>query len=371
MGTNKKPIATRGDHVLISSWRPVRRMRVWEAGKAASCAALRTARLICKVSTKRRYLSDYYSRVRRAGRVRLVARLVVSVVASAIAISTARTADFSFVDPSSGVAFDSARHKVAFDTDLVPSLCTLRVAADQRTEFLVQEAVLLWEKFGSTGYRIGKSGFELGDAKAFPSPPAPTDTIGRSLIRSIAGFWAAVPEGRSFLDGQNKIWSTDPGSPWHEHWSAAFTSWLMCKLGLTEDEFKRSALHWVYLAHAWNAPFSAFAVEDAHTAGLERGDLLCAHEPREDDTALFRSLQDWIHDPRSPLHCYVVVDVGDEIGRVIGGNVLGPQTRHAQYGTVAQITVGLTRTQEGRRVAEWSGDRPGGKAWFAVLKRKQ
>jgi hypothetical protein len=295
---------------------------------------------------------------------------LVSVVASTIAIPTARAADFAFVDPSLGVTFDVVQHKVAFDTDLIASLCGSRVAAEQRTEFLVREAVLLWEKFGSAGYTIGKSGFELGDAKTLPSPPAPTDAAGQSLIRSIAGFWAAVPNGRSFLDQQNDIWSSTPGSPWHDHWSAAFTSWLMCKLGLTEDEFKRSPRHWKYLTHALNAPSSAFTVQDAQTTGLGRGDLLCAHEPEEKHTTLFRSLQDWKPGHRAELHCYVVIEVGGETARVIGGNVLGPQTPHAKYGTVARLTIALTHAGEGR-AAEWSGERPGGRAWFAVLKGKQ
>ena len=155
-------------------------------------------------------------------------------------------------------------------------------------------------------------------------------TEGRRVASSIAGYWAATPEGSWMVDRQNDRWSGPEGLArrWRDPWSAAFISWVMCEAGLgTREQFRRAIAHHVYVDQAIRSrdaesSAAAFVARDPGEAAVEPGDLLCSSRRNA-----YRS----IRDRRGHLgisarmHCDIVVKVEPDRGRIlaIGGNVRG------------------------------------------------
>lgn len=145
---------------------------------------------------------------------------------------------------------------------------------------------------------------------------------------SIAGYWAATPDGQWMVDRQNGRWNRteDVGSRWRDPWSAAFVSWVMCESGLGDrDQFRRAIAHHEYIDQAIRARDGgmtepAFDAYDIGEAAIAPGDLLCsARRPRYSTIAERRSQMG----EGARTHCDVVVKV-DRVGArifAIGGNV--------------------------------------------------
>jgi hypothetical protein len=147
------------------------------------------------------------------------------------------------------------------------------------------------------------------------------------VAASIAGYWAATPEGGPIVAAQNRAWQGPGGDDvtWQEPWSAAFISWVMCEGGLgTTANFNRSVAHRVYIDQAIKArdgaaPKAAYVAYDAGEMAVSPGDLLCNGQRQN-----YRTIADRRRNlgDGARTHCDVVVKV-DEIGKrvyVIGGN---------------------------------------------------
>ncbi len=147
---------------------------------------------------------------------------------------------------------------------------------------------------------------------------------------SIAGYWAATPDGSWVISSQNDAWTSSNGrqSRWVQPWSAAFISWVMCEAGLGEvTAFRRAIAHHVYIDQAISARdngdrSAAYAAYDVGEASIAPGDMLCtARRP------VYRSLAErrrQMGDGAS-THCDLVVhlDTANERILAIGGNVRG------------------------------------------------
>lgn len=150
------------------------------------------------------------------------------------------------------------------------------------------------------------------------------------VAHSIAGYWAATPDGSWILSRQNAVWSGPQGigARWQDPWSAAFISWVMCESGLgSVDRFRRHIAHHAYIDQAIEArdapePVAAFVAYDVGERSVGPGDMVCRVR-----RSAYRSIAD-----RRPAigdgvrsHCDIVVAVEADRGRIlaIGGNVQG------------------------------------------------
>ena len=145
---------------------------------------------------------------------------------------------------------------------------------------------------------------------------------------TIAGYWAATPEGAPILAVQNRAWNGPGGADvtWQEPWSAAFISWVMCEGGLgTAAQFRRSIAHRVYIDQAIRArdgaaSDAAYVGYDTGEAAISPGDLLCNGQRQN-----YRTIADRRRDigEGARSHCDIVVKIDEAAKRiyVIGGNV--------------------------------------------------
>ena len=158
------------------------------------------------------------------------------------------------------------------------------------------------------------------------------------MASSIAGYWAATPDGGWILTRQNGIWRGPYGvaARWRDPWSAAFVSWVMCSAGLGSNErFRRAIAHHTYIDQAIIGGATAdsktaFVAFDVGVKPIEPGDLLCSSRRNG-----YRSIAD-----RKPhlgaaarTHCDIVVYVDRGASRIltIGGNVRGTVSLKLQY----------------------------------------
>jgi hypothetical protein len=149
------------------------------------------------------------------------------------------------------------------------------------------------------------------------------------VATSIAGYWAATPDGAWVVTDQNRAWSGPRGigARWVAPWSAAFISWVMCEAGLGEaDRFRRGVAHWVYIDQAIRArdgrsAESAYIAYDIGEQPVEPGDMLCTSR-RPEYRNLAERRRQLGQGARS--HCDIVVTVDERTQRIlaIGGNVL-------------------------------------------------
>jgi hypothetical protein len=150
------------------------------------------------------------------------------------------------------------------------------------------------------------------------------------VAATIAGYWAATPEGGWILENQNKEWNGPDGvaARWRDPWSAAFISWVACESGLgSGSQFQRAIAHHKYIDQAIRArdgrdSTAAYVAYDIGERDMAPGDLLCSG--RRPD---YRSLADRRRQmgDGARTHCDLVVQLEEQAGRVlvIGGNVRG------------------------------------------------
>lgn len=214
--------------------------------------------------------------------------------------------------------------------------------ADQIRRRIVDIAVQEWAFFGfpvldlRNGARLTPPGALSGSGGAAPQwsvgpsrmPPLGPQESAR-VATTIAGYWAATPQGPGIVREQNVSWNGPGGvaARWRAPWSAAFISWVMCEAGLGSPQtFQHAIAHWTYVDQAIRArdggsPQAGFVAYDIGEAVVEPGDLLC-----QSNRPAYRSLAE----RRRHLgggarsHCDVVVEVDEDRERIltIGGNVL-------------------------------------------------
>jgi hypothetical protein len=109
-------------------------------------------------------------------------------------------------------------------------------------------------------------------------------------------------------------------------WSAAFISYLMDRLNLTDQEFRYSSAHWQYVQRAFEHPEGyVYRACDPRKTVARMGDLLCYSRGRFP----LRNFAEWRSAVQAPgfataSHCEVVVNVDVDAKKMdtIGGNVL-------------------------------------------------
>jgi hypothetical protein len=210
---------------------------------------------------------------------------------------------------------------------------------------IIDVAVQEWAFFGfSVSDRTGpetrfqNAGLTFGEPAGQAGPPqrgrrgfgrmSPAE-FGR-VVESIAGYWAATPDGAWMIERQNDIWagSGNIGSRWRDPWSAAFISWVMCEAGLgSRSQFQRSIAHRDYIDQAIRArdgqeEAAAFVAYDPGEAEIIPGDLLCSGSRPDYRTIDERRRQ---MGDGARTHCDIVVRIDASAGRIltIGGNVRG------------------------------------------------
>jgi len=188
-----------------------------------------------------------------------------------------------------------------------------------------------------------------------------------SAVRArIGGYWASLRKATydSVFRKQNEVWeSSDGRAGWAQYWSAAFISYVMCRAGLSGNEFVRNEAHLAYIAAAVEQRDNkrqgyAYTAFDLNEKTPALGDLLCA--AREDEAGKIDNLESFRKNPQhGGYHCDIVVGFDNaqiaQAGVVyaIGGNVING------------VTVTETPINNGRlrKVST-----PGGRNWFTILR---
>ena len=153
---------------------------------------------------------------------------------------------------------------------------------------------------------------------------------GARVASTIAGYWAATPNGSWIVDRQNERWNGLDGlaSRWRDPWSAAFVSWVMCEGGLgNSNQFQRSISHHVFVDQAIRArdagsSQAAFTAHDVGNTVVEPGDLLCSSRRQSYRSITQRRRHLGVG---ARMHCDIVVKLEPDQERIlaIGGNVRG------------------------------------------------
>jgi hypothetical protein len=221
------------------------------------------------------------------------------------------------------------------------SLCT-SLPLDGVGQRIVDIALGQWERFGHQSLDMSKLPGRLVPGFPAPSAPTPSSEPKQQLLAQIGGFWAVTGSAEHYINGQNMRWKDHPMQEWSDHWSAAFTSWVMCEAGLDRDQFVRSVAHVDYVKQAMTDAKSAFELKPIGTRP-KPADLLCATEkgpvsrnqefdPQHPET-LDRLKPRW-------LHCYVVVASNLAVSYVVGGNVIDwSKTPFKEFGSVGLLIV--------------------------------
>src|SRR5262245_24052152 len=203
--------------------------------------------------------------------------------------------------------------------------CHMMSVAETRRR-IVDVAIQEWAFFG----------FPIADYTALEDvpftfvgrfPALPPEEASR-VAASVAGYWAATPQGAMMIARQNRAWSEPWGidGRWADPWSAAFVSWVMCEAGLGEaSQFQRAIAHWNYIDQAIRArdgaaPNAGFVAYDIGEQPIGPGDLLCSSRRPAYRSIAERRRQLGIG---ARAHCDIVVKVDEPGQRIfaIGGNV--------------------------------------------------
>jgi hypothetical protein len=270
-----------------------------------------------------------------------VKRFAIVGLISAVALTCAN-ASASADDLASGESTGSnplhVSSRAVFKNGLVHLNSNADKCAAQPTDGVRQRIIDVafgaWAAFGEPSLDLSSQP-ERVRGFATPTAPTPRSEEGSLRLAMIAGFWAITPTGRKYIDEQNQRWSQARDQEWQEHWSAAFTSWVMCEAGLDETQFARSVNHFRYVQHALSDELSAFKFMTAGSPAAP-GDLLCAREDAASSN-VFNRLEEL---RGRPLHCFVVVETGTAVTYVIGGNVIDwSKTPLDKYGTVGLLII--------------------------------
>jgi hypothetical protein len=236
---------------------------------------------------------------------------------------------------------DRASFAVAVYLNDNASTCTSQPFKGARQR-IVDIALGEWERFGHQSIDVSKLPVQPVPGFSPPLAPTPGSEEKWPLLLRIAGFWAAVGAdwGKTYAGRQNSRWKTNPRLEWQDHWSAAFTSWVMCEVGLNDVQFARSVKHADYIKSAMKDSKSSFDLMPAGSLP-KPGDLLCATEAGSNpgnkgfDRGNPKSL-----DGLRLLHCYVVVASDKAATYVVGGNVIDwSETPAREFGSVGLLIV--------------------------------
>jgi hypothetical protein len=216
------------------------------------------------------------------------------------------------------------------------SFCAPRPLGGARQR-VVDIALGEWARFGHQSVDVSKQKVRL--IPEFSAPLAPTPLNEPKLLARIGGFWAVEDTGSTHIHDQNKRWKWHPEQEWQDHWSAAFTSWVMCEAGLGTTQFARNVRHASYVEHALTDRGSAF--KPIPPGGLPQpGDLLCAAV--EDPVPGKSGFDPTAPNPDYRLigHCYVVVASDKTATYIVGGNVVDwSKAPRAKFGSVGLLIV--------------------------------
>jgi len=189
----------------------------------------------------------------------------------------------------------------------------------------------------------------------------------KAVSQAIASYWTVTQ--RRQLTLQNRIWRIAPDAGWVRAWSAAFVSWVMCRAGMSTEQFGRSPAHARYVDQAIDGN-GAFEARDLAGTIPTPGDIVCAdmggklgladngrHKGRLQRTETFATIADRRKYGRGgrAMHCDIIVktDLRAQLTFAIGGNV-----KHAVSMTVIKLN--------GRGKILSTAARP----WFALLTLK-
>lgn len=216
------------------------------------------------------------------------------------------------------------------------SLCTPR-PFDGARQRIVDIALGEWARFGYQSVDVSKRKVQL--VPGFSAPLAPAPPTKQRLLARIGGFWAVEDSGSTKIEEQNRRWKCHPNQEWQDHWSAAFTSWVMCEAGFSMNQFARNVRHAEYVKHALEDTGSAFGPIQPG-ALPQPGDLLCA--ALEDPIPAKGGFNPDVPNPDYHLvrHCYVVVASDKTATYIVGGNVVDwSKTSLAKFGSVGLLIV--------------------------------
>jgi hypothetical protein len=223
-----------------------------------------------------------------------------------------------------------------------------------------------WAAFGYQSLDLSKP--QPAAVPNFPPPSAarPRSERAKSLLTRIAGFWAVAPFGIKHIEDQNRRWMAYPDQEWRDHWSAAFTSWVMCRAGLTRAQFRRSIAHIEYIKYSVENDLSIFGPKLPPSLPDE-GDLLCASEGKVDrdrpvDPGELESLRGLL------LHCYIVVRSAKSATYVVGGNVIDwSRTPRDEFGGVGLLIVDTNTVAARGSFEQCEDNKP---CWLLLLRLK-
>ena len=214
---------------------------------------------------------------------------------------------------------------------------------DQLRRRIVDIAVQEWAFFGfpaldlRNGARLTPPGAFSGSEGGPPqwsvgqgrTPPLGPQESAR-VASTIAGYWAATPQGPGIVREQNGNWNGPSGvaARWRAPWSAAFISWCMSSAGAGK-RFLYSASHAAYInqaiANAENGAFTSSTLGHPVTGyKLKAGDLIGHWRGDKKITFANAVRRGWYES-----HVDIVVEVHKGFALSIGGNVMHSVTKRA------------------------------------------
>lgn len=172
---------------------------------------------------------------------------------------------------------------------------------------------------------------------------------------AVGSYWSAVTPADAAVAGPR---------PASAPWSAAFVSWVMCRAGLSETQFRRREAHVQYVGAAYADQqaygdtaqnLSAYIARPALGTPVRPGDLACFSY----DYVTFADVSTFAEGAHRPTHCDIIVGFSHGGTRIlaIGGNVEQSVTMSVWAGRrEGENTYLMTQS-------EWPAARP----YFAVM----
>lgn len=173
---------------------------------------------------------------------------------------------------------------------------------------------------------------------------------------AVGSYWSAV-----FPDDDATVAARPAASA---PWSAAFVSWVMCRAGLSETQFRRREAHVQYVGATYadqqaygetaQNP-SAYAARPALGTPVRPGDLVCFSY----DYVTFADVSTFAEGGHRPTHCDIIVGFSHGGARIlaIGGNVEQSVT----------MSVFAGRREGGNTYLMTQSEWPAARPYFAVM----